>query len=164
VADIKLEERPELGYCAFPMTAPIAELSERIPVGYRRLDSFLAGRGIEDRGPSIIRYRRGWEAGTMDIEVGWTMDVPPMLPAPFIRDVLPGGTYAVAWHNGPYALLGDVTQDVLAWADKHKVECDVSHEPEGERWGCWYELYLTEPTFGPQGPQGTVEICLLVRS
>lgn len=164
VPDRTLEQRARLSYVAFPMTLSAAEFTLRIPEGYRRLDGYLGGRGLEDRGPSIIRYRRGSEVGSMDVEVGWVMDAVGAVPAPFVADTFPAGTYVVGWHDGPYARIGETTVATMAWGEANGAEFDVERDPAGDRWACWYELYLAEPMFGPEGPAGVVEVCILTRA
>jgi effector-binding domain-containing protein len=164
MADQSLEQRAGLPYIAFPMTLSVEHLSRRIPEGYRELDLYLGERGLEDRGPSIIRYRRGSEAGLMDIEVGWVMDGVGAVPAPLVVDVLPAGDYVVGWHNGPYSGLVRTMREVYAWGEANGLAFDMEPDVDGDRWASWYELYLAEPMFGPEGPTGAVEVCLLTRA
>jgi effector-binding domain-containing protein len=164
MTDQRIERRVGLPYVAVPMTLPASLFARRIPEGYRELDLYLGERGLEERGPSIIRYRRGSETGPMDIEVGWVMDEVGPVPDPFIVDVLPAGVYLVGWHNGPYAGLVRTMREVFEWGQANGLMFDMEPDPGGNRWGCWYELYLAEPMSGPAGPSGSVEVCLLTRS
>jgi AraC family transcriptional regulator len=162
--DHVLEKRARLPYVAFPMTLTTAELAHHIPEGYRRLDGYLGEIGLEERGPSIIRYTRGSEAGPWDIEVGWVMEVANDVPKPFVAGELPAGRYVVGWHDGPYTRIAATTVATMAWGEANGVKFDVVADRAGDRWACWYELYLTEPMFGPEGPTGAVEVCLLTRA
>ena len=162
MADVGLEERGALAYVAFPMTLDVSELSHRVQEGYRELDLYLGERELEERGPAIIRYRRGSEVGSMDIEVGWLMERVPLASEPFMLGILPAGRYVVAWHDGPYSRIGDTTREAIRWAATQAARFDITPDPAGDLWACWYEIYLAEPMFGPEGPAGSVEVCLKV--
>lgn len=158
-----LEQRARLTYVAFPMTLAAEELVSRLPEGYRRLDMYLGEHELEDRGPSVIRYRRGSAAGRWDLEVGWIMEGVDAVSAPFVVDELPEGTYVVGWHDGPYARIAETTGATVAWGEENGARFNVQVDADGDRWACYYELYVTDPVFGPDDPAGAVEVCLLTR-
>lgn len=160
MAECRLETRQQLSYVACPMTLDLREFGRRVQEGYREVDLYLGERQLEDRGPTIIRYRRGSERGSMDIEVGWLMEGLTEVPPPLVLDMLLAGEYVVAWHDGPYAEIGATARGAMDWATEHGHRNDVRPDPGGDWWACWYEVYLTEPTFGPTGPAGLVEVCL----
>ena len=150
-------------YCALPDTLDAAEMTEGIRDAYRALDFYLGEKGLEERGPSIIRYRRSSEGGTHHVEIGWVMPDIDEVERPFVVETLPEGSYVVGWHNGAYARIGETTRELISWGDARHVTWDVEVDDDGEAWASWYELYLTEPSFGPEGPVGSVEVCLRVR-
>ncbi len=157
-----IELREALRYCALPTSVPVENLATGIREAYQAVDLYLGDLDLDDRGPSIIRYRRVSEAGPLHLEVGWVMPDFADASPPFVVNDLPAGTYAVRCHNGPYSRIGAVTRELIEWGDAHDVPWDVQWEEESSRWGCWYELYLSEPSFGPEGPTGCVEVCLRV--
>jgi effector-binding domain-containing protein len=163
MVDAGIERREASRYCALPAAIPVTDSARRIREAYRDLDTYLGERQIEDRGPSIIRYRRSSEKGPLDVEVGWIIDNLDRIDAPFVIDMLPAGVYVVGWHNGPYRRIGETTRELIAWGDERHVTWDVEPHPEGDRWASWFELYLTEPSFGPEGPMGSVEVCVGIR-
>jgi predicted transcriptional regulator YdeE len=88
------------------------------------------------------------------------MDDLAEIDPPFVVDTLPEGTYVVGWHNGPYSRIAETTREIIAWGDDQRVAWDTEPDAAGDRWASWFELYLTEPSFGPEGPMGSVEICV----
>ena len=163
MVDAGIERRDEMRYCALPTTLHGAEVPGQVREAYQALDTYLGERDLEDRGPSIIRYRRSSEEGPLHVEIGWIMDDIAEIDAPFVVDTLPEGTYVVGWHNGPYSRIAETTREIIAWGDDQRVRWERDLDAEGDRWASWFELYLTEPSYGPEGPTGCVEVCLGIR-
>jgi len=134
-------------------------IGERIPAAYEELARYLASRGIEPTGPSVIRYREVDPDGDFVIEVGWEIEEGQRIDAPYFADIMPEGTYAVLTHRGPYTGIGATTRVLMEWGDDAGVR--FAWDDASEAWDCWFEHYLTEPTFGPEGPEGSMDICLL---
>ncbi len=162
MVDAGIERRDASRYCALPATIPVTDTARRIREAYQALDVYLGERQIEDRGPSIIRYRRSSERGPLHVEIGWIMDDLAEIDPPFVVDTLPEGTYVVGWHNGSYSRIAESTRELIAWGDEQRVRWSVESSVDGDLWSSWYELYLTEPSFGPEGPMGAVEVCLRI--
>jgi hypothetical protein len=163
MVDAGIERRAEMRYCALPATLYGSEVPRQVREAYQALDTYLGERNLEDRGPSIIRYRRFSEDKPLEVEIGWIMDGLCEIDLPFVVGTLPEGMYVVGWHNGPYSRIAETTREVIAWGDDQGVAWDAQPDAEGDRWGSWFELYLTEPTFGPEGPIGSVEVCVGIR-
>jgi len=163
MVDGAIELRDTLRYCALPTSVAIPELMMGIREAYQAVDGYLGRLGLEDRGPAIVRYRRVSEAGPLHLEVGWVMPDLTHADPPYVAGELPPGTYVVGWHNGPYARIGEFTRELIAWGDEQGVQWDEAREGPQQRWTSWYELYLSEPSFGPEGPVGSVEVALLLR-
>lgn len=163
MVDAGIERRDALRYCALPATLHGSEVPRQVREAYQALDTFLGERNLEERGPSIIRYRRSSEDGPLEVEIGWIMDGLAEIDPPFVVDTLPEGNYVVGWHNGPYSRIAETTREIIAWADDQGVAWDTQPDAGGDRWASWYELYLTEPSYGPEGLTGSVEVCLRVR-
>ncbi len=163
MVDAAIEWRGELRYCALPATLHGAEVQRQVREAYQALDTYLGERELEDRGPSIIRYRRSSEKGPLLVEIGWIMDGLVEIDPPFVVGTLPEGTYVVGWHNGPYSRIAEATREIITWGNDQRVAWDLESDPGGDRWVSWYELYLTEPSYGPDGPTGSVEVCVGVR-
>jgi hypothetical protein len=163
MVDAGIERRDAARYCALPTTLHGHDVLLQIREAFQALDTYLGERDLEDRGPSIIRYRQVAEGGPLAVEIGWLMEDLAEIDPPFVVSTLPAGDYVVGWHNGPYARIAETTRGVIAWGDGEGVAWDIESNAAGDRWGSWFELYLTEPAFGPEGPTGSVEVCLRIR-
>lgn len=138
-------------------------IAERIGTAYEDLNRYMASRGIEPTGPSLIRYRRANFTEPFIIEAGWVVDESVWIEAPFVADVLPPGLYVVGDHFGPYSALAETTRATMQWGDEKAVTYAFEKRSDGDRWDCWYELYVTDPEYGPDGPSGHVQVCLLTK-
>ena len=163
MVDAGIERRDAFHYCALPALLRGHDIPHQIRECYRALDVHLSELGLEERGPSIIRYRRSSEEGPLEVEIGWIMPEPVAVAPPFVSDRLPQGTYVVGWHNGAYSRIAESTRELISWGDEQGVTWAVEPGPDGDLWASWFELYLTEPSFGPEGPVGSVEVCVGIR-
>lgn len=159
---MRLEHRPGIAYCALPVDVTMATLAAVVPDAMDDLERYMASRGIQPTGPSLIRYRTVSEHHPFTIEVGWAVEHGPWIDAPFIADTLPAGRYAAASHVGPYSELHAVTSALLEWGTDEGAIFDVIRADNGDHWLSWYELYADDPVEGPDGPEGAVEVCLRV--
>jgi effector-binding domain-containing protein len=66
-----------------------------------------------------------------------------------IAGALPAGRYVTLYHVGAPETLAGATASLLDWAAAKGLAFDVSPSPEGERWGCRLEIYLTDPRDEP---------------
>ena len=66
-----------------------------------------------------------------------------------IAGTLPAGRYVTLHHVGAPETLAGATASLLDWAAAKGLAFDVSPSPEGERWGCRLEIYLTDPRDEP---------------
>lgn len=165
---------PALTYVAARLEVTMDSIGERVGETLDELERYMASRGIEPAGPSLIRYRAVSVDAPFVIEVGWVTEEGIWIDAPYAADVLPQGRYVTATHVGPYSGLSASTGETLDWADAEGVRFDVASARSSgdgpvtgdayEAWGCWYELYVTDSVASPAGPAGTVEIRLLTAS
>lgn len=158
---MRLEQRPAMAYCALPVDVTMATIAAVVPDAVDDLERYMASRGIQPTGGTLMRYRTVSEEHPFTVEVAWVVEHGPWIEAPFVADAVPAGRYAVAIHDGTYGDLSAVTSELLDWGVQEGVVFDVIRA-DGEHWSSWYELYTTEPVDGPRGPQGRVEVCLRV--
>src|SRR5690606_29036752 len=97
------------------------------------------------------------------IEVGWSIAENTWVDLPFVADVLPAGRYAVASYSGPYSRLEDVTTELLMWADLEGLTFDTGAVTGVETWASRMEVYLDDPRMGPEGLEGSAQVCMMVR-
>jgi hypothetical protein len=152
-----------IAYCAHPTSTTVAERNIRIPQAFREADKQFSEMVGAERGLGMVRYRRTSGTTGLDVEAGWT--VPAVIPVqpPCVSEILPGGLYAIARFDAPYTGLEKKAQALLAWGAERDLDFDVDRRPDGDWWGCRYDLHFEEPTFGPHGPSGRVDVRILLR-
>jgi effector-binding domain-containing protein len=72
--------------------------------------------------------------------------------------VLPAGRYVTVRHVGHPSTLMAATAALLDWAAAKGLKWDISPSPEGERWGCRLEVYLSDPESEPDMSKGVTEL------
>jgi hypothetical protein len=164
MADFRVERREALPYCAHPATIPVTDRNIRVPEAFRAVDKSLAEIGGVERALPIVRYRCMCADGTLQVEAGWTVSTPVSVVEPEVFDTTLAGRYAVARWEGLYTALEATARALLAWGTKHNLEFNVENSPAGAFWACRYDLHLAEPDFGPDGPYGPVDVCILLRN
>ncbi len=131
-------DRPTLGLrTVTPFRGMFAVRDELMATLYTWLDA----RGIT-AGTTFFRLHVIDMAGPMDIEVGVLTDGPLPGDDQVRPGVLPAGRYAtlVYVNHGRRA-----NGTLLDWAAAEGLTLDRSEDPAGDRFGCRYEAYLTDP-------------------
>ncbi|HKP58485.1 MAG TPA: GyrI-like domain-containing protein [Polyangiales bacterium] len=163
MATAKIIERPVQAYASISAELTIAELSRAIDGKFPALFAWLGERRIEPRGAPFIRYNRIDMAKTLDVEFG----------VPVARDIepagevhaatLPAGRYAVLVHEGSYDGLRTANAALLDWAKQQRIDLDETPTPEGDRFACRLETYLTDPRREPNPAKWQTEVAIKVR-
>jgi effector-binding domain-containing protein len=141
-------DRGEQPYVAIRMPVTMQTISaaaDRI----REVFGWLAARGVAPAWPPFLRYNVIDMARQLEIEAGVPVAAPVAAGGEVRSGVLPSGRYASVIHVGPPAGLVGATATLLTWAAEHGLSFDMSAGPEGERWGCRLEIYLTDPREQP---------------
>jgi effector-binding domain-containing protein len=159
-ATFRAERRDAVTYVALPVAVTMRTIAERIGEAYEQLDRYLASRGIQPNGPSMVRYRVLDMDHSFTIEVGWEVAENTWVDLPYVADVLPGGRYAVASYTGPYSRLDEVAAETMMWADLQNLTFDVEPGARGDVWASRLERYLDEPRLGVDGLEGPTEVCI----
>ena len=106
---------------------------------------WLHGHGLSPAGAPFFRY------GSVDMERG--LDIEFGVPTAgsvsgderVLADVLPAGRYASLLHRGPYDQLYDANGVLGNWIEEQGLKVEVKPSPTGDTYGCWLEIYLTDP-------------------
>ena len=69
--------------------------------------------------------------------------------------VLPAGRYATLVYRGVGTA---ANRALIEWARARGVDFDRSDVPEGDRFACRYEAYLTDPNVEPRKKQWKIEL------
>ncbi|GIH76058.1 GyrI-like domain-containing protein [Planobispora longispora] len=119
---------------------------------YGRLDE----RGV-DFGPTFFRLHVIDMAGSMDVEVGVVTDGPVEGDGRVLPGVLPSGRYATLTYvnHGRRA-----NRTLIEWARERDLAFDCVENPAGDRFGCRYEAYLTDPRSERMKTRWRVELAI----
>jgi effector-binding domain-containing protein len=124
-------------------------LGEVVPPLTGEVFGWLAQRGVAPAGPPFWKYNVIDMQRGLEVEAGVTVAAPVAGDARVQAGVLPAGRYATARHVGHPSTLLAATAALLDWAKARGLTWDVTPSPEGDRWGCRLELYLTDPRDEP---------------
>jgi effector-binding domain-containing protein len=105
------------------------------------LYGWLGARGLE-AGPVFFRLHVIDMAGPMDVEVGVVTGEPVEGDDRVRAGVLPAGRYATLTYvnHGRRA-----NGTLIDWISAQGLTADRAEDPAGDRFGCRYEAYLTDP-------------------
>ncbi|MEU4424410.1 GyrI-like domain-containing protein [Actinoplanes sp. NPDC024001] len=131
----------------------VVTLPERHYAGIRTVTPFKGMFQVRDRlmkdlharferGDTFFRLHVIDMAGEMDVEVGVVTDAAVAPDGPVRPGVLPAGDYATMTFIG-HGRRANGT--LLEWIRGHGLAMDCVENPAGDRFGCRYELYRTDP-------------------
>ncbi|BCJ47738.1 DNA gyrase inhibitor [Actinoplanes ianthinogenes] len=95
--------------------------------------------------------------GPMDVEVGVVTERPVQGDGRVRAGVLPAGRYATLTYINHGRRANGLLRD---WAHEHGLTLDRAASPEGERFGCRYEAYLTDPRSEPMKTRWQIELAI----
>ncbi|MFW7415527.1 hypothetical protein [Demequina sp. SO4-18] len=166
MAEFRVERREAVDYIALPVRTTMEDLAARVGEAFGELDVYLEQRGAETIGAGAIRYRSVTVEAPFTVEVAHAVANVPRVRDPYLVGRLDAGMYAVAEQRGPYSWIGGLTQELMSWGDAQGLDYAVALG-DGTRpdvWDCWFEYYPDSPSEGPQGLEGGVQVCVLLRT
>jgi hypothetical protein len=98
--------------------------------------------------------------GPMDLEVGATVVGALAVDDRVRPGVLPAGRYATLTYRD-HSMRAN--RALIEWAAANYIAFDRENVPEGDRFACRYELYLTDPRTEPRKTRWTVQLNFLTR-
>jgi hypothetical protein len=94
----------------------------------------------------------------LEVEVGVPLPARVDGADRILSGLLPAGRYAALRCTGhPQGLL-DATAFLLEWGRQQHLTWDLSHGPDGERWGARLEIYETDPAAEPDMTKWTTQL------
>jgi effector-binding domain-containing protein len=141
----RIVERSEQRYVAIRSVVSREELGTAAGKLFGEVFGWLHGHGLGPAGAPFFRY------GAVDMERG--LEIEFGIPTAgsvsgderVSADVLPAGRYASVLHRGPYDQLYDANATLGKWIEEQGLKVEVKPSPTGDRFGCWLEVYLTDP-------------------
>jgi len=163
LSEPKLEQRPAQPYVAI-RTAVAIPFGKHLPPLWAKVSQWLAGQGVTDFGPAIIRYLTTDMSKKLDIDVGFLINQPQKADKHIIADELPAGRYATLLYTGPYRGNGVYKANValIGWAQEHKIIWNTTNRDGVEWWNGRAEIYLTDPDKEKNTRKYQTELAFLV--
>jgi effector-binding domain-containing protein len=136
-------------YVAIKVQVAMEKIGEVVPPLNQEVFEWLRQRGVAPGAPPFWKYNVIDMERALEIEAGVTVPQPLDGDGRVIAGVLPAGRYVTLHHTGAPDTLMGATGDLQDWAAKQDLAFDVTPAPEGDRWGCRLEIYLTDPREQP---------------
>jgi effector-binding domain-containing protein len=149
---------PERHYLAIAASVTMATFPAVVPPLNGEVFRWLAARGIAPAGPPLLRYNVIDMAGILEVEAGSQVATGTVGDDHVRTRVLPAGRYVTLRHTGAPETLIDANAALQDWAASQGLKWDKSPSPEGDRWGCRVESYLTDPITEPDMNNWVTEI------
>jgi effector-binding domain-containing protein len=159
----QIEARAEQPYAGIPATVAMDGIAAAVDDAFPELFGWLASQGIPPAGPPFIRYLVIDMAADLRIELGVPVAAPVAASGRIQPGTLPAGRYAVLRHTGPYDGLIASNAALLAWADEHGIEFDVTADGEVSTWRARAEHYITDPSKEPDPAKWETDVAFLTR-
>jgi len=155
----------------------VVEWGERATVGIRIVTPFRGMFAVRDRlmdelygwldargvgfGHTFFRLHVIDMDGPMDVEVGVVTDDAVDGDDRVHRGVLPAGRYASLTYvnHGRRA-----NRTLVEWIGDNGLRADVQEDPDGDRFGCRYEAYLTDPRTERMKTRWRIELAIRLAS
>jgi effector-binding domain-containing protein len=137
----RVVKRSETKYVGIRVVTPFRGMLRVRDELLTELNDWLRSRGIE-AGPFFLRLNVIDMDGPMDLEVGAVTKDAPAGDERVTQAVLPAGDYATLTYRD-HAIRAN--RALIEWAAANEVRFDSQVEPDGDRFACRYEAYLTDP-------------------
>jgi effector-binding domain-containing protein len=141
----KVVERTEQPYVAIKSVVRREEIGGTAGGLFGEAFGWLAGRGLAVAGAPFFRYLAiDMEHG---LEIEFALPTAGRVPGDdrVLAGVTPAGRYASLIHRGPYEQLYDANVALGEWIKEQGLNVEVVKSPEGDKFGCRLEIYLTDP-------------------
>jgi effector-binding domain-containing protein len=160
----KIVERTAQPYVAIKSLVSREEIGPVTGKLFGEVFGWLGRHGLAPAGAPFFRY------GAVDMEQGLEIEfgVPTAMPVAgdnrVLADVLPAGRYASLIHRGPYEQLYDANGTFGKWIEEQGLKVDVRRTPEGDKFGCRLEVYLTDPAVEKDPQKWETEVAFKLAS
>jgi effector-binding domain-containing protein len=145
----QIVSRAEEAYVAIRTQVRMEKIGAEVPPLNQEVFGWLGQQGAAPSGPPFWKYNVIDMAAILEIEAGVTVASPLAGDGRVIAGTLPAGRYVTLHHVGAPETLMGATSSLLDWAADQGLTFDASPSPQGERWGCRLEIYLTDPREEP---------------
>lgn len=163
VTEPKIKHRNKQKYVAIRLAVPIP-FGKYLQPAWSEVQAWLRSKGVENSGPTIIRYLTTDMSNKLDIDVGFAVEKALKGDDRIIADVIPAGTYATLLYTGPYRGNGVYKANValVEWAKKNKVKWSVQKKKGVEWWDGRIEWYLSDPAIEKDPKKYKTELTFMI--
>ncbi len=153
----RIIHRDPVRYAGYRRTVAPNEIST-VADDLRTIPAWLVGKDVFPTGAPFVMYE------VIDMESGYQMvagfpiETPVDDEGEFFYGALPAGRFASVIHKGHPAQIIESTRELLAWAEREDLRFDHTETPEGDRWACRLEIYLTDPVDVPNLDEWETEL------
>ena len=141
----KVVERSEQPYVAVKSVVTMAEIGAVAGKFLGEIFGWAAGHGLTPAGPPFFKYNVVDMEHGLEIEFGIPMAKLVTGDDRVLAAVLPAGRYASLVHRGPYEQLTEANGMLGKWIEEQGLNVEILKSPNGDRFGCRLEVYLTDP-------------------
>lgn len=156
----RIIERAPRPYLAIAVATSMAEMSIMAPRAIKLLKERMAARQVASSGALFFKYDLIRMPDRLELEVGSPTAKRFQSDETLRAGILPAGRYATTTYRGPYDDLYDVNAVLIGWAKERGLRWDVDVTPDGDRFGCRLETYLTDPAITPDPKDWETELSI----
>jgi effector-binding domain-containing protein len=160
----RIVERSDQRYVAIRSVVSREELGAAAGKFFGEVFGWLHGHGVAPAGAPFFRYvTMDMERG-LEIEFGVPIATDVKGNGRVLADVLPAGRYASLLHRGPYDQLYNANGALGKWIEEQGLQVEVKPSTTGDVFGCWLEIYLTDPAVEKDPQKWETEVAFKLAS
>jgi effector-binding domain-containing protein len=156
----KIVERGEQPYVAVKSVVSMKEIGAVAGMFLGEIFGWAAGHGLTPAGAPFFKYNVVDMERGLEIEFGVPTAKLVTGDDRVLAAVLPAGRYASLVYRGPYEGLYEANGALLDWIKEQGLAMDVKESPEGDRFGCRLEIYLTDPAVEKDPQKWETEVAI----
>jgi effector-binding domain-containing protein len=141
----RIVNRAEQPYVAVKSVVSMKEIGAVAGKFLGEIFGWVGGHGLTPAAAPFFKYNVVDMERGLEIEFGVPTAALAAGDDRVIAGVLPAGQYASLVHRGPYEQLYEANGALLDWIKEQGLTIDVKASPDGDRFGCRLEIYLTDP-------------------
>jgi effector-binding domain-containing protein len=141
----RIVNRTEQPYVAVKSVVSMKEIGLVAGKFLGEVFGWAAGHGLAPAGAPFFKYNVVDMERGLEIEFGVPTAKLVTGEDRVLAGVLAAGRYASLVHRGPYEGLSEANAALLDWIKEQGLNIDVRESPEGDRFACRLEIYLTDP-------------------
>src|ERR1700757_4981130 len=156
----KIVEHGEQPYVAVKSVVSMKEIGAVAGKFLGEIFGWVAGHGLAPAGAPFFKYNVVDMERGLEIEFGVPTAKPVTGDDRVLAGVLPEGRYASLAYQGPYEGLYEANAALLNWIKEHGLTMDVEESPDGDRFACRLEIYLTDPAVEKDPQKWETEVAI----